>query len=88
MGYIGQHVDPSIQEINNASKQQLQEPKSYSQLVVELKDFRQGPTESVCEVDQQLKKVIMDGEFQYDDRQHKELFIAMLLPHLCGPMGQ
>ena len=56
--------------------------------MVDLKDFRQGPTESVWEADQRLKKVIRDGEFLYDNRKHKEWFIDMLLPHLRGPMGQ
>ena len=51
MGYIGQHEDPYIQEIKNALKQQFQKPKSYAQLVVDLKYFRQGPTESVWEDD-------------------------------------
>ena len=87
MGYVGQHVYPSIQEIKNALKQWFQKPNSYAQLVVDLKDFRQGPTESGWETDQRLRKVIRDGEFQYDNIQHKEWFIAMLLPHLHGPMG-
>ena len=88
MGYVGQHVDPSIKLIKDALKQQFWNPKSYSQIVVDLKGFKQGPTELVWEADQWLKKVIKDGEFQYDDRKHKEWFITMLLPHLRGPMGQ
>ena len=47
MGYVGQHADPSIQEIKNALKQQFWKPKSYAQLVVDLKVFRQGPIEMV-----------------------------------------
>ena len=39
-------------------------------------------------MDQQLKKVIREGGFEYDDRQHKEWIIAMLLPHLRTPMNQ
>lgn len=56
--------------------------------MVDLKDFRQAPSESIWEVDKKLKKVIGEGEFQYDDRQHMEWFIAMLLPHLRVPMGR
>ena len=33
------------------------------------------------------EKVIREGGFQYDNRQHMEWFIAMLLPHLHVPMG-
>lgn len=54
----------------------------------DLKYFKQGPSESVWEADQQLKEVIREGEFLYNDRQHKEWFITMLLPHLRIPMGQ
>ena len=55
--------------------------------MVDLKDFKQGPSESVLEDDQRLKKVIREGGFQYDDRHHTEWFIAMLLPLLHVPMG-
>ena len=55
--------------------------------MVDLKDFKQGPSESVWEVDQQLKKVIREGGFQYDDIQHTEWFFSMLLPHVRVPMG-
>ena len=30
MGYIGQHVNASIQDVKNALKKQFQKPKSYS----------------------------------------------------------
>ena len=87
MGYIGQHANATIEEIKNSLKQRFKNPKSYSKIVVDLKDFKQGPSESVCEVDQWQKKVIREGGFQYDDRQHTKWFISMLLPHLRVPMG-
>ena len=43
--------------------------------------------ESEWKDDQRLKKAIREGEFKYDDRQHTEWFIAMLLLHLRVPMG-
>ena len=39
------------------------------------------------EVDQRLKKVIHEGGFKYDEKQHTEWFSAALLPHLWIPMG-
>ena len=42
MGYIDQHENETIEEINNALKQQFKKPKSYSQIVNDLKDFKQG----------------------------------------------
>ena len=88
MGYIGQHANETIDEIKMALKQQFKKPKSYAQIVNELKDIKQGAFESVWEADQRLNKEIREGGFQYDDRQHTEWFIAMLLPHLRIPMGQ
>lgn len=87
MGYIDQHANATSEEIKNVLKQQFKKPNSYSQIVNDSKDFKQGPYESVWEADQRLKKVIREGGFQYDDRKHTKWFIAMLLPHLCVPMG-
>ena len=39
------------------------------------------------DANQRLNKVIREGGFQYEDKQHTECFIAMLLPHLHVPMG-
>ena len=35
-----------------------------------------------------MKCTIKDEGFSYDDKKHKEWFISMLLPHLCGPLNQ
>ena len=42
MGYIGLHVNATIEEIKNALKQHFKKPSSYSQIVVDLKDFKKG----------------------------------------------
>jgi len=88
MGYVGQNVNATIDEIKVALKQQFKKPKSYSQIINELKDIKQGPSKSVWEANQRLKKATKEGGFQYDERQHTEWFIAMLPPHLRVPMGQ
>ena len=88
MWYISQNGSASLQNIKDALKQQFQKPKSYSQLVAKVKDFKQGTSESVWEVNQRLKKEIREGGFKYYDRKHMEWFIAMFLPHLRIPMGQ
>ena len=87
MQYISQNGGASIQDIKDALKHQFRKPKSYSQLVAEVKDFKQGASESVWEADQRLKKAIREGGFEYDDIQHMEWFITMLLPHLRTPMS-
>ena len=68
MGYIGQNANATIDEIKAVLKHQFKKTKSYSQTVNELKDIKKWSNEPVWEVDQQLKKVIRDGGFQYDDR--------------------
>ena len=88
MRYIDQHTNANIEEIKNALKEQFNKPNSYSQIVDDMKDFKQGPSESMWDFDRRLKKVIREGGFQYDDRKHTERFIAMLLPHLRIPMVQ
>ena len=88
MRYVTQKGTASIQDIKDALKQKFCKPKSYPQLVADVKDFKQGAFESVWEADQLLKKEIREGGFEYDDRQHTEWFIAMLLPHLRTPMNQ
>ena len=52
MWYISQHGSASLQDIKDALKQQFQKPKSYPQLVAEVKDFKQGASESVWEANQ------------------------------------
>ena len=51
MRYVAQNGTTSIQDIKDALKQQFRKPKSYSQLVPKVKDFKQGTSESVWEVD-------------------------------------
>ena len=87
MWYISQNGSTSIHDIKDGLKKQFHKPKSYSQIVADVKDFKHGETESVWKADQRLKKAIREGRFKYDDRQHTERFIAMLLPHLRIPMG-
>ena len=42
MWYIAQNGTASIQDIKDALKQKFRKPKSYSQLVADVKDFKQG----------------------------------------------
>lgn len=51
MGYIDQHANTIIEENKNALKQKFKKPKSYSHIVKDLKDFKQGPYESIWEAD-------------------------------------
>ena len=46
MGYLDRHANASIEDIKNTLKQQFKKPKAYYQIVNDLKDFKQGPSES------------------------------------------
>ena len=52
MRYIAQNGGASIQDVKDTLKHQFKKMKYYSQLVAEVKDFKQGASESVWEADQ------------------------------------
>ena len=56
--------------------------KSESQCITELKEIKQKPTESVWEFDQKFKNLLSQVSFDIDAQQHREWFIAALLPHI------
>ena len=51
MLYISKNGSATLKNIKDALKQQFQKLRSYSQLVSEVKDFKQGASESVWEAD-------------------------------------
>jgi hypothetical protein len=76
-------------EIREALFQEFQKPKSESQCIKELKEIIQGPTETaVWEFDQKFKVLMDRFTFQIPDAEHREWFIARLLPHVRIPLTQ
>ena len=67
---------------------EFKKPKSESQCIIELKDIKQLPTESVWDFDQKFKALIDQVSFEFAPLQHKEWFIAALLPHIRLPFMQ
>ena len=63
-------------------------PKSESQCITEIKEIKQALTETVWDFDQWFKTLMAKVSFQMSDVQHKEWFIAALLPHIQGPLMQ
>ena len=53
-----------------------------------IKEIKQAPTETVWDFDQWFKMLMAKVSFQMSDVQHKEWFIAALLPHIRGPLMQ
>jgi len=62
--------------------------KSESQYIIELKDIKQMNGESTWDFDQWFKVLMGQVSFDISDAQHKEWFIAALLPHIRVPLTQ
>ena len=72
----------SLDEIKAALIKEFKKPKSESQSITELKDIQQRHGESVWDFDQIFKVLLDQLSFTISLAQHKEWFIAALLPHL------
>ena len=67
---------------------EFRKPKSESQCITEIKEIKQALAETVWDFDQRFKTLMVKVRFQMSDVQHKEWFIASLLPHIHGPLMQ
>ena len=65
---------------------EFRKPQSESQCITEIKEIKQAPTETVWDFDQWFKMLMAKASFQMSNVQHKEWFIAALLPHIRGPL--
>ena len=61
---------------------EFKKSKYKSQCITEIKEIKQLPTKHVGDFDQRFKTLMAKVSFQMSDVQHKECFIATLLPHL------
>jgi hypothetical protein len=78
----------TLLEITQALLKEFKKPKFESQYITELKEIKQVQNESVWEFDQRFKDVMGRLTFQIPDQQHREWFIAGLLPHIHSPLIQ
>ena len=67
---------------------EFKKTKSKSQCITELKDIKKLPTESMWDFDHKFKALIDQVSFEFAPEQHKEWFIAVLLPHIRLPLMQ
>ena len=59
-----------------------------SQCTIEIKEIKKLTIESVWDFDQRFKTFMTKVSFQMSDVQHKEWFIASLLPHIGTALMQ
>jgi hypothetical protein len=78
----------TLAEVRTAMIKEFKKPKSESQCIAELKDIKQLPTETVWDFDQRFKTLIDQVSFELAPQQHKEWFIAAMLPHIRLPLMQ
>ncbi len=78
----------TLVEVRTAMIKEFKKLKSESQCITELKDIKQSPTKSVWDFDQKFKALIDQVSFEFAPQQHKEWFIAALLPHIRVPLMQ
>lgn len=63
-------------------------PKSEAQLIVGFKEIAMKPGEAPWELDHRLKCKIREANMNLTDGQHREWFVASLLPHLRVALSQ
>jgi hypothetical protein len=78
----------TLAEIGQALLKEFWKLKSESQYITELKEIKQVQNETVWDYDQRFKDVMGRLTFHIPDEQHREWFIAGLLPHIRCPLTQ
>jgi len=78
----------TLDDIKNALILEFKKPKSESHCITKLKEIKQGSNESVWDYDQRFKSLMDRLTFQIPTQQHKEWFIAALVPHIRIPLCQ
>ena len=79
---------PTLDDIKAAIIKEFKKPKSESQCITELKEIQQRRGESVWDFDQRFKVLLDQVSFTIGPAQHKQWFIAALLPNIRTPLMQ
>lgn len=75
-------------ETQQAFSSEFKKPKSQAQCVTEFKEIHQKVNESSQDFDQSLKFLIRHANMTIMDDQHKDWYVASLLPHPRFPLSQ
>ena len=78
----------TLNEIWEGLLEEFKKPKSEAQYITEVKEIKQFPNETICDFDQWVKMLMARVSFKMSDIQHKEWFIAALVPHIRQPLMQ
>ena len=72
----------TLDEIKTGIFEEFKKPNSEAQYFIELKEIKQFHNETIWDFDQRFKILMARVSFQMSDVQHKEWFIAALVPHI------
>ena len=68
--------------------EEFKKPKSKDRYIIELKEIKEFPNETIWDFDQWFKTLMARVIFQMSDVQHNEWFIVTLIPHIQQPLIQ
>ena len=86
--YSNDNPNTRLAEIQTALNKKFSRPKFEAQLIVGFKEIAMKLGETPWELDQSLKCKICEANMNLTDGQHREWFVASLLPHLRVALSQ
>ena len=78
----------TLDEVREGLIEEFWKTKSEAQYIIELKEIKQFPNETVWDFDQIFKTLMERFGFEMSDVHHKEWFIATLVSHIKQPLMQ
>ena len=78
----------TLDEIQMGLFEEFKNMKYKAQYITKLKEIKQFPNETIWDFDQWFKTLMARVSFQMSDVQHKEWFIAVLVPHIRQTLMQ
>ena len=72
----------TLDEIRKGLLEEFKKPKSEVQYIMELKEIKQFPNQTVWDFDQRFKMLMALVSFDMSDVLHKEWFITAMVPHI------
>ena len=81
-------LSKTLDNVQQGLIDEFRKPKFEAQYITELKEIKQFPNETMWDFDQRFKTLMARVSFEMSDVQHKEWFIAALVPHILQPLMQ
>ena len=75
-------IAKTLDEIRKGLFEEFKKLESEALYITELKEIKQFPNETIWDFDQWFKALMARVSFKMRDVQHKEWFIAALVPHI------